>query len=188
MISRAAHCLLLEGCKAFDRWTFAILKGIRQQPMKYPFAIYTPCPQQVWDYMKATSPTEFGSDMQTYPVHPVTDGKIYEDETIAVEALHTLHLGEPSDGVWRSFSYRITGKDSGKRTAGIFSRSGILHKLFFFISGGRALAQIARIRFYCGRKVLKIRQEDDAEEGHKRYFPSSAPKSTVLPCGTGTVS
>ena len=96
-------------------WTFAKLKGIRRKPMKYPFAIYTPCPQQVWDYMKAGFPTEFGSDMQTYPVHPVTDGKIYEDENIAVEALHNLHLGEPSDGIWRSFSYRITGKDSGKR-------------------------------------------------------------------------
>lgn len=96
-------------------WTFAKLKGVRQESMKYPFAIYTPCPQQVSDYRKAASLTEFGSDMQTYPVHPVTDGKIYEDENIAVEALHNLHLGEPADGIWRSFSYRITGKDSGKR-------------------------------------------------------------------------
>ena len=96
-------------------WTFAKLKGVRQESMKYPFAIYTPCPQQVSDYMKAASLTEFGSDMQNDPIHPVTDGKIYEDENIAVEALHNLHLGEPADGIWRSFSYRITGKDSGKR-------------------------------------------------------------------------
>ena len=38
----------------------------------------------------------------------VADGKVFSDENISVEALHNMHLGVPEDGVWKSFSYRVT--------------------------------------------------------------------------------
>ena len=95
-------------------WTFVKVKGVRKTPMKYPFAIYTPAPQQVYDYLRATSLTEFGGAVQSTWINRVKDGLLYEDENITVEALHNLHMGEPVDGVWRSFSYRIRCRETGK--------------------------------------------------------------------------
>lgn len=43
-----------------------------------------------------------------FQVSEISDGVIYSDENIKVEALHNLHLGIPKDGKWKSFSYRIT--------------------------------------------------------------------------------
>ena len=43
-----------------------------------------------------------------YLMSVVADGKVFSDENISVEALHNMHLGVPEDGVWKSFSYRVT--------------------------------------------------------------------------------
>lgn len=95
-------------------WTFAKLQWRDKRSMAYPFAIYTPYPPQVRDYLSAGSLTEFGPEMQKAAIHPVTDGVVYEDENITVEALHTRHLGDAPDGQWRSFSYRIRSRTDGK--------------------------------------------------------------------------
>jgi hypothetical protein len=80
------HFLSFQNKQRFLRQETIPVRGI---PKKY---FIKPPPFPVCAIMKAGSPTEFGSDMQTYPVHPVTDGEIYEDGNIAVEALHNLHL------------------------------------------------------------------------------------------------
>ena len=36
-----------------------------------------------------------------------SDGTVFSDENITVEALHNQHLGIPENGVWRSFSYKV---------------------------------------------------------------------------------
>lgn len=38
---------------------------------------------------------------------PVTDGVLFKDNNIVVEAVHNQHLGIPKDDVWKSFAYRI---------------------------------------------------------------------------------
>ena len=43
-----------------------------------------------------------------YRVSELSEGMIYQDENIKVEALHNLHLGVPENGKWQSFSYRIS--------------------------------------------------------------------------------
>ena len=43
-----------------------------------------------------------------FQIKECADGTVFEDENIKVEALHNLHLGVPENGVWRSFSYRVS--------------------------------------------------------------------------------
>lgn len=89
-------------------WTFAKLCGVRKSSLKYPFMLYTPSEQQIRHYLDAASMTEFGSTMQQGArIRTVCDGILYEDENLRVEAVHNTHMGIPSDGNWRSFSYRI---------------------------------------------------------------------------------
>lgn len=89
-------------------WTFAKLSAVRKSSLKYPFTLYTPSEQQVRHYLDAASMTEFGNAMQKSMIQPVCDGILYEDENLRVEALHNTHMGVPPDGIWRSFSYRVT--------------------------------------------------------------------------------
>ena len=48
------------------------------------------------------------SHLVNYRVSEVSDGVVYSDENIKVEALHNLHLGVPENGKWKSYSYKIT--------------------------------------------------------------------------------
>ena len=83
----------------------------KREPVAKPLPLYTPYPPQIaaalafQNTSTAGKHDNYGSDTAT--VHQVADGAIYDDGTIQVEALHNRHLGEPEDGVWRSFSYRI---------------------------------------------------------------------------------
>lgn len=43
-----------------------------------------------------------------YQVQTTCEGLLYQDENIKVETVHNLHLGIPEDGVWKSYSFRIT--------------------------------------------------------------------------------
>ena len=51
--------------------------------------------------------TIFGENVH-YNVNCCSDGVVYSDENIKVEALHNMHLGVPEDGCWKSYSYRVT--------------------------------------------------------------------------------
>ena len=45
-------------------------------------------------------------------IEPVlyTDGVVYQDENITVEARHSLHMGIPEDGKYSAYSFRITAE------------------------------------------------------------------------------
>lgn len=45
--------------------------------------------------------------------HGLCDGPLFEDRNLRVSAKHNLHMGEPADGKWRSFSFLIEAE--GKR-------------------------------------------------------------------------
>ena len=45
--------------------------------------------------------------------HKIDDGVIFEDRNLRVRALHNLHMGEPADGIWKSFSFLL--ESEGKR-------------------------------------------------------------------------
>ncbi len=45
--------------------------------------------------------------------HRIRDGVIFADRNLHVRAMHNLHMGEPADSAWRSFSFLFTGE--GKR-------------------------------------------------------------------------
>ena len=44
---------------------------------------------------------------------PIAGGVLFTDENMKVTAFHNLHLGEPVDGIWKSFMFLIEAK--GKR-------------------------------------------------------------------------
>ena len=91
-----------------------IAKVEKRVPLEKPLPVYTPYPEQI-DAIIAFLNTftggkcdRYGSD--TVTVHQVVDGALYDDGTLKVEALHNRHVGEPADGVWRSFSYLISAE------------------------------------------------------------------------------
>ena len=77
-----------------------------------PLPVYTTYPPQInaaLDFLSACSLNK--SDYRnnnTVKIHQIKDGTIFDDNTIKVEALHNTHVGEMQNGLWRSFSFRIT--------------------------------------------------------------------------------
>lgn len=45
--------------------------------------------------------------------HGISDGLIFKDRNLQVRAMHNLHMGEPADGMWKSFSFLL--ESEGKR-------------------------------------------------------------------------
>ena len=43
--------------------------------------------------------------------HLFSDGVIFKDENVVVEARHTLHMGIPADGKYSAYSFRISAED-----------------------------------------------------------------------------
>ena len=78
----------------------------RRVPAALPLPIYAAVPEQL-----AAVPAflqEPGIDELFEPRRIAADGPIFDDGTIRVEARHNAHLGIPADGVWKSYSFRIT--------------------------------------------------------------------------------
>ena len=84
-------------------WTLSKLKTVREAELRHPFSVYAPIPEQIQRILEDHPGPKF------IPVLPIREGTVYQDENIQVEAIHNLHLGEPADGIWRSFSFRIAG-------------------------------------------------------------------------------
>ena len=96
-------------------WTRSKVAHVeKRQPLVKPLPVYTPLPEQVAAALAflntCTCGKSHGYGDDTVTVHQVADGVIFDDGTIQVEALHNRHIGEPEDGVWRSFSYRIAAE------------------------------------------------------------------------------
>ena len=78
----------------------------RRVPAALPLPIWTAVPEQL-----AAVPAflrEAGIDELFAPQRIAADGVIFDDGTIRVEVRHNAHLGIPADGVWKSYSFRIT--------------------------------------------------------------------------------
>ena len=77
-----------------------------------PLPIYTPTPSQIaalQDFWTAATLNRYDySRGKNFIPEQVTDGKVFDDGTIRVDAIHNKHCGIPADGIWRAFSYRIT--------------------------------------------------------------------------------
>ena len=95
-------------------WIFTIPKicVIRKQDPKFDTIDVVLPDVRAWD---AASQLAFGMECSSgylgkvnYQVHRCADGIVFEDKNLKVEALHNMHLGAPEDGVWKSFSYRIS--------------------------------------------------------------------------------
>lgn len=82
-------------------WTRRKLQDrYHRTPEVLPLPVYSPCPELL-DGIRLFSQAE------DFAACKVTDGRVFADGVIEVEARHNLHLGEPADGDWHSFSYRI---------------------------------------------------------------------------------
>ena len=46
-------------------------------------------------------------DKVQFDVRACSEGTVFEDENLKVEAIHNMHLGIPENGNWKSFSYRV---------------------------------------------------------------------------------
>lgn len=91
-------------------WNIRKLKWIlRREPKFGVIKLFMPNPES-WDglrlFLNNTEGNNF-SEVINVEVKNVTDGIIFSDENIKVEALHNLHLGEAGNGEWKSFAYRI---------------------------------------------------------------------------------
>ena len=83
-----------------------IRKRYRREPAVLPIPAFTPEPAQ----LEAALPflMEPGTEELVAPHRIAAEGEIFADDLIRVEARHNRHLGIPDDGVWKSFSFRIT--------------------------------------------------------------------------------
>ena len=78
----------------------------RRVPVALPLPVYTTAPEQV--VAASAFLMEKGVDELFVPQRIAADGVIFDDGTIRVEARHNAHLGIPADGVWKSYSFRIS--------------------------------------------------------------------------------
>ena len=84
-----------------------------------PLPVYTPMPSQIaalQDFWTATAVNRYDYSLgKNFVPRKVSDGKVFDDGIIRVEAIHNMHCGIPEDGIWRAFSYRIS--INGKKIA-----------------------------------------------------------------------
>lgn len=96
-------------------WTIRKLSKVKKEQPRYgDLHVYIPS-EKTWNGILAVleeSEGGYKNDYQTLS-HPIFDGVLLENSEIRVTAMHNLHLKEPADGVWRSFSYLIEAE--GKR-------------------------------------------------------------------------
>ncbi len=96
-------------------WNIRKLSKVKKQNPRYgDLHLYTPCMETFEGILAILKNSEGGyqNDYQTL-AYPISDGVLLENGEIRVTAMHNLHLKEPADGVWRSFSYLIEAE--GKR-------------------------------------------------------------------------
>ena len=96
-------------------WTVRKLSKVKkQQPHHGDLHIYIPN-METFEGVLAILKNSEGGYQNPYQTlaHPVLDGVLLENNEIRVTAMHNLHLKEPADGVWRSFSFLIEAE--GKR-------------------------------------------------------------------------
>ena len=89
-------------------WDIRKLKRVRKKDTKFnEIHLYIPN-LETWDgFLKVLSNTEGGFDGINVRAFMVEDGILFSDENMTVTAFHNQHLGVPSDGVWKSFTYLI---------------------------------------------------------------------------------
>ena len=96
-------------------WNIRKLSKVKKQNPRYgDLHLYIPS-METWKGILAilkNSEGNYQNDYQTL-AHPISDGVLLENGEIRVTAMHNLHLKEPADGVWRSFSFLIEAE--GKR-------------------------------------------------------------------------
>ena len=87
-----------------------IRKLVTMRELTYPekITLYMPSPI-VWKFIKGFMAIDWDNKIQIVPEY-YADGVIFEDENIKIEARHNLHLGEPQDGKYASYSFRITAE------------------------------------------------------------------------------
>lgn len=87
-----------------------IRKIVYMRDLSYPekITLYMPSPV-IWKFVEAALQVEWDDRIKIVPQF-YTDGIIYKDENIQVEARHNLHLGIPADGQYASYSFRITAE------------------------------------------------------------------------------
>ena len=96
-------------------WLFRKLMYVRNVQELPPVDLYTPSiptVEHLIAYLESAGeslhPAPPGRGY-TLNLHRIADGPVFQDDAIAVEARHNLHLGQPAPGeAWKSFSFRIT--------------------------------------------------------------------------------
>lgn len=93
-------------------WNIRKLTHVKSRQPEHDIKLFIPN-SSTWDgiyMMLKNTEGNFHCDFKIN-VHPVSDGVLYEDENIKVEALHNMHLGKSEP--WLSYSYRFSAE--GKR-------------------------------------------------------------------------
>lgn len=95
-------------------WTLGKLEYSKASPWKFKkeFRLFTPDCEQMNHLLASLKSTEFPYIANQCQPESVSDGLIFQDDFIKVEARHNFHLGHSFDGVWKSFSYKITCPDA----------------------------------------------------------------------------
>ena len=87
-----------------------IRKLVFMQDLDHPETITLHLPSPViWKFIEGFMALEWSDRIRIEPAY-YTDGVIFEDENIRVEARHNFHLGIPEDGKFTSYSFRITAE------------------------------------------------------------------------------
>ena len=89
-------------------WNIRKLRYVSEKPVSLPVEVWLPQKETYEGFMQVLMQTEGGfvSDI-AFKSRQVKDGPLFDDGALKVSAMHNLHLGQPEDDIWRSFSYRI---------------------------------------------------------------------------------
>ena len=96
-------------------WTIRKLSKVKKEQPRYgDLHVYIPS-KKTWDGILSILEESEGGYKNDYRTlsHPIFDGVLLETNELRVTAMHNLHLKEPADGIWRSFSFLIEAE--GKR-------------------------------------------------------------------------
>jgi len=84
-------------------WTPTKIKWYKKLDCELSAELFVPDVQK-WEAMRTV--LSLGETIMPVNAHEVSDGIIFDDGYVKVEALHNFHLGNTEP--WRSYSYRIT--------------------------------------------------------------------------------
>lgn len=89
-------------------WAMQKIIQVEKRQKKSALELFIP-DMEIWNCANAWLGALGKAQITQYQIEPqlISDGVIFDNGKVSIEARHNFHLGEAQDGVYRSFSFRI---------------------------------------------------------------------------------